>query len=182
MLYIWTILTAALLLLAVWFRQRYRDLEAFERYQAELFDAVGNIVSDERTPSSISSFAYLMAKLSRSGRLPWQILYSLLQSERSGDEKNKCIAGPDKSSQSDIAQQISRDLEVLPEDLRHELFKAIAAFALGVSFRSSVAGFILRRLTLFRIRKRGEENGNSSYTGIEEAFDLTRIATFGRLA
>ena len=143
----WLLLTIAVLALLALPVVRYwnRQIRCHREFQQDFFDAADVLVMDNATPDGVVGLLLRMGELLNSRYAAWRIFGRLLSGEVRSLARGEII-----QSRALAALMEAQDMQ--PER-RQQFAKAIAAFVLSMTHGSLLVGWLLRRLSFYRVRK-----------------------------
>lgn len=144
------LLLAGLAGFGLWARKRARDLRMHARFRSDYFDAAKVLIDDERTPESVVEMVEKQAASISDGRWTWRLMRDLF----SGRVRRVTSAPNDK------ARRLLDDLSNLPPELMKPTAICFVTYVLALSYNSSVAGWVLRRVALFGLNQAPRRPGN----------------------
>ncbi|RDD60491.1 hypothetical protein [Ferruginivarius sediminum] len=151
-------LIAAIVLLALaglYARARVQQIDAREEYRNDFFDAANVLAEREDTPETPLSVVEFLAERVGKRRAPYEMMYFLIH----GDARRSANEPAEK------LRQLRQDLADMPEELRQQFGKAVAAGSMAITLNSLIVGWLIRRIAMYAVYKRNKRK----YDGTDDA-------------
>lgn len=155
MIWVLVLAAAALVLTGLYAKRRREQMARREELRADFFQAAEALAESEDTPESVLDFVAFVAGRLADRRAPYVLLVFLLH----GDARQ--IA----REPSEKLKSLHRDVTAMPDPLRAQFGKLVAAAALALTFNSLLVGWLIRRLALYQVYKRNKRH----YDGTDDA-------------
>jgi hypothetical protein len=151
---------AAALAVADWYaRKRVRDLELLTEFRDDFYKAALCLADCKDVSDRVLSLIATLSQVMHDRWVVWKLLRKLLN----GQIRDRSVA-----MRNEAFRRLDADIGAMPEPMKEQFGQAMASCALALTFRSVLAGGILRRLVLFRVAKRDR----ARYTGGDDAGTL----------